>query len=520
MKGVCNIKVVNEDGTIAQDVTDENMVTDYLEKLINPDYRTISALFGSDNVLPYDCALYPLIDKTIGGIFLFGENIPEETICKLPTAPLVGHASSVHPYSLPTCGMFNVNESEEIKDAHGNFIGYKFVWDFSTDRANGTIKCVSLTTGQGGQKGYAQAIDGKLSNSMFFSPLGPYPSTSTASVTTYYTPNICETRTQNYMFDKDNRLSGHEIKYGPYGGKTTRYGSSSMKLIGNLEKDFLVYVSGMTKNSITFTRFKIKTSLGLSDRYYTVRERMQQDLENTIIFDRDVFTSYDIGERLVGLKIYTDDKYIYVSSTTAHEVFIYKINPSTLQIIETINDTFDDLTFAVANQRSPGCVLFEGYYYAMILKDTKDGTSYPCKLYMARINSKDKNDYELLFELWKYSSLSSISSIASVGYSIYGDILFIVMLGDNGYMNGSVSIKNNKIIHYGNTSIPIFSANLDFPYCILKQCDYAVGINDFYGYGICTHGLITIDNLSTPIIKNSTQTMKITYEITEVDETV
>lgn len=517
MKGVCNIKVVNEDGTIAQDVTDENMVTDYLEKLINPDYRTISAIFGADNVLPYDWALYPLLDKTIGGVFLFGENIPEDVVCKLPTAPLVGHASSVHPYSLATCGMFNVNESVEIKDADGNFIGYKFVWDFSTDRANGTIKCVSLTTGQGGQKGFSKALDGKVYNSMFFTPI-VFSVSGGAAVNKFRTPNICETRTQNYMFLVDNRISQHSIEYGAPFATMYRYASSSMKLVGNIEKDVLIYVKEMTKNSITFTRLKIKTCLGLSDHLYSMSGRTQVDSENTIVFDREIFTAYDVKEKLIGSKIYTDDRYIYVSAVSKHEVFIYKIDPHTLQIIENIHDTFDEITFVEAEQKSPGCVLFEDNYYTLIKKDTKDGTAYPYKTYIARINFYDKKDYEFLFELWS-DTYSSSSSTAPVSFSIYEDILFIAMTYENINVKHSISIKNHKIIHYGNTEIPIYSANLEFPYCILKEFDYVSSIEDLYGYGICTHGLITIDNLSTPIIKNSTQTMKITYEITEVDET-
>lgn len=530
MKGVCNIKVVNEDGTIAQDVTDENMVTDYLEKLINPNYFILKEIFGYREMVAFDVSFYPLIDKVIGGVFLFGENVPENEKCEFPTYSLVGHASSVHPYSLPTCGMFNINESEEIKDSEGNFKGYKFVWDFATDRANGTIKCVSLTTGHGGQKGYAKSIDSKVSNSLYFSSLEKIGTSSNLR----YTPNIFETRTGNYLLSRDNTYASYGI-YVEYMSKFCRFkdvGSDNKVMIANLEKDVFVYVTAMTKNSITLANYVVDHTQSLSDDSYYSSPRSKKSFEKTINFDHDVFSKISsntlIDTEMVTSKVYTDDRYIYITGTEVHGCYVYVVDSKTFEIIDAKVANDENIKFNVPSKFN-GCAYFKEKFYAMIFYDTKDGTTYPYRLGLAKMNANNLNDYEIIQNLSTSKFSSTISSTYNVSngiaFSVVNEMLFINMCNPSEFDDAeSISIKDDKVLLHGSGFIPINTVDLEFPYCVVKGIenkgekylyDYA-----YFGYGICTHGLITIDNLSTPITKNSTQTMKITYEITEVDETV
>lgn len=538
MKGVCNIKVVNEDGTIAQDVTDENMVTDYLEKLINPNYFILKEIFGSREMMAFDVSFYPLIDKVIGGVFLFGENVPENEKCEFPTYSLVGHASSVHPYSLSTCGMFNINESEEIKDAEGNFKGYKFVWDFATDRANGTIKCVSLTTGHAGQKGYAKSIDSKVSNSFYFSSLyksGAYPNTR-------HVPNIFETRTGNYLLSRDDTHASSYGVYIDYFSKDCRLGSlkdNTNVMIGNLEKDVFIYVTAMTKRSITLANFKVGHTQSLSDDYYYLTPRSKKSFEKTINFDRDVFpditSSISVDCKDIIGKVYTDNQYIYITGVETHGCYVYVVDSKTFEIIDTKVANDENITFNISSdyygdKNFSGCAYYKGNFYASIFYDAKDGTTYPYRLGLAKMNASNLRDYEIIQDMTtgKFKSLGDIRNIENgTSYSVVNDVLFIAMCSPSKSSDAnsveSISIKDDKIIMHGSGFIPINTVDLEFPYCVVKRIEN-YGSNYFrnyayFGYGICTHGLITIDNLSTPIIKNSTQTMKITYEITEVDET-
>ena len=83
-------------------------------------------------------------------IMLFDENIEEnpEIIFKPVNVNIVGHAGSAYSGTNVMRGSYNTNESGEIEN------GYRHVWDFGTDKANGTIKCLSLTSLNGGNNAY------------------------------------------------------------------------------------------------------------------------------------------------------------------------------------------------------------------------------------------------------------------------------------------------------------------------------------------------------------------------------
>lgn len=96
-------------------------------------------------------SLFPLYKNGIGGIFLFGDKIEENPdIVTVPgDVSLVGHASNdAYMGENNLRGSFNDSESEILSN------GMKLVWDFTTNQANGEIKCLSLTSSQGGKMGF------------------------------------------------------------------------------------------------------------------------------------------------------------------------------------------------------------------------------------------------------------------------------------------------------------------------------------------------------------------------------
>ena len=79
-----------------------------------------------------------------------GDNtIPENADIVYPPANVreVGHAGVAYSGTNAYRGSYNVNESGAIDG------GYRHVWDFGTDKANGEIKCLSLTSKTGGNIG-------------------------------------------------------------------------------------------------------------------------------------------------------------------------------------------------------------------------------------------------------------------------------------------------------------------------------------------------------------------------------
>jgi len=60
----------------------------------------------------------------------------------------IGHAGTSYAGADTTRGNYNITESGSITN------GYKRVWDFATNQANGTINSICLTTDRGGNYGY------------------------------------------------------------------------------------------------------------------------------------------------------------------------------------------------------------------------------------------------------------------------------------------------------------------------------------------------------------------------------
>ncbi|MEF9918973.1 MAG: hypothetical protein RR790_06890, partial [Eubacterium sp.] len=68
---------------------------------------------------------------------------------------------------------------------------------------------------------------------------------------------------------------------------------------------------------------------------------------------------------------------------------------------------------------------------------------------------------------------------------------------------------------YPEPSFRIISSKFIKPPMILRGGQFReAGIQ--FGIDVFTPFLSTINNLTTPVVKNETQTMKVTYEITEV----
>lgn len=112
-------------------VESSNLVTNALNHLINFDVMGNQAL---------DAYVFPIAAKALGGIMLFDGDITENVNnIYFPTSVhLVGHADRAVG-TTPLRGSFNSLESGVTED------GYRSVWDFGTSQANGNIKSICLT---------------------------------------------------------------------------------------------------------------------------------------------------------------------------------------------------------------------------------------------------------------------------------------------------------------------------------------------------------------------------------------
>lgn len=131
---------------------DENMVTNAIEKLLNP---PVEWLFAGTDFRDLYKNVTPIYKKALGGIMLWKDPLPESAEQIIPPAEAVevAHAGGAYTGSDTMRGSYNANESGKIEN------GFRHVWDFGTDRGNCTFSAVTLTSLAGGSAGWSAHRD-------------------------------------------------------------------------------------------------------------------------------------------------------------------------------------------------------------------------------------------------------------------------------------------------------------------------------------------------------------------------
>ena len=151
IKGKTKIQLF-EDGRLISETREENMITNAVDNILNPpDY--IESGMDSENDRSYNpLRLFKsnIADTAFRGLIVCRDKIEEDADnVMLPwTNAEIGHAGIPTTNTDPTIGTYNENESGKIDG------GYRHVWDFASDKANGEISCICLTTKDGGTGGY------------------------------------------------------------------------------------------------------------------------------------------------------------------------------------------------------------------------------------------------------------------------------------------------------------------------------------------------------------------------------
>ena len=139
MKGHTKIELFDaKTGKLKQRYEEDNLVTNAVKYLL--------AYENKINRQPSN-EIFPIATKALGGIMLFNKEIEESADnFEFPIAnQLVGYAGRETNVTNPQAGSINPLECVNADD------GYTTVWDFGTSQANGTIKCVCLTSAYAGR---------------------------------------------------------------------------------------------------------------------------------------------------------------------------------------------------------------------------------------------------------------------------------------------------------------------------------------------------------------------------------
>ena len=154
IKGKATIQLFDEkSGEVVKELHEENMITNAVDTILNPpDYIEIG--MDSDNDRSFNMLrdfAGNIADTAFRGIIVCRDKIPEDgNNMMLPwTNEEIGHAGIANTNTDTSIGTYNANESGRIENGKG----YRHVWDFASDKANGEIGCICLTTKDGGTNG-------------------------------------------------------------------------------------------------------------------------------------------------------------------------------------------------------------------------------------------------------------------------------------------------------------------------------------------------------------------------------
>jgi hypothetical protein len=439
---------------------DDNMVTNAIKNMFCYNNQMLVSGVSLDDVMARVTPLYP---QYLRGILLWDNIINEDkdNILPPPGINCVGHAGSTYPGANQFRGTLNENETMLTEN------GVKMVWDFGTDKANGTIRSVSLTSIAGGDKGWMNPggdtgtfFRERISNGNRGQSLVEFvPRTLPASFTAASSNErryLGEYRrgVHTYMINRNSTVSIIEMSY------------ADPAEIGIFDG------AGLFSIAQPYCReaiFEIPSSSGFTNLY-----------ANSII----------IGSKLV---------HVTLSGTGNRTARIRAIDIAAKTITEDRT-----ITLGISqNIRSQTAAYFQDRLYAISLNGTTpDGI---CEFdrhgaFIRRIMNANIATTHTSFHCTeeKYLSGPADSSATTANHFIYdGHKTVIMRLGNEDGADGvgllpSASLKLPLALLYRETGgIMVRSINYITPY------------------------MATINNLSAPVTKNEQNTMKITYELTQ-----
>lgn len=448
--------------------SDTNMITNALDIIANCKdklglfrwWRKSCVVTGSNEadrltVSPF-IQLLPLYKRALGGVLLWDENITEDPSIIFPPKGVyeLGHAGGPYGGDDLYRGSYNANESGEISG------GWRHVWDFDTDKANGTIKCLSLTSWHGGNIGYHGCFEDDL-----------YP-----LYNTFYLHN--DARFDN-VYSSSQRVSWTGDNQGVI-VYLKKMEDGSLRQYKRY-KTTMFYADMPDPNNISITTEGLKW-----------KERVMLPITLTNNFS----TVYVYQDQIHELALTAEDR-------LQHKIFGMDGGEVSTKVIDLPFSCFNNSIFCPAVYR-------DGYYYCVphthldMVKLDEHGQELAripmLESQFDEIHGVTINEYnnEITFSI-KYQTGSDVNPYPAV---LNSKDEIAVHANRKYYTVSSGNIAETGLF-------PQFVKTDDQQGPFVYFADTAGGITPLLNSAY----LATINNLKMPITKTSAQTMKITYEI-------
>lgn len=445
---------------------DENMVTNAIADFFS--HNIEGMLFNiAGNPGDMNGNMLPICMNALGGILLFADPVVEDASHYY--APSVnqctGYASNdVNATANVMRGSMNLTETTKLDN------GYKFVWDFATSQANGTISAVALTHK--------------------FAGIG-------------------------YMGDTyDNNNKRWHIKELGVNCSVSQLTNYVNAVEVNFEGNYFITIGLNTNNEIVIKKIrKAYRMVGLND---TMLEEQIVVLEENVIVPTSFIMSNPADNR--GNYDFFDgrDGYWYgfwhdANSSGNASIKWIKIKKSDYSFSEGTWSLENVQTQVVGYRygyntgpsRSTYAVLMNGYLYMMAYNRQS--------IYKININNiADVTRIELGFT----SNFSTAGAYSNRGQA------YMVQIGD-WIVGSDFRISSDDTVYKTANSMP-------FSYVCTPLFQHGPYLFGYGGYAysnyaarkalfLLTPYLATINNLDTSVIKTADKTMKITYTITETE---
>ena len=488
LKGSATIELTNADGT-KEVIKHDNMITNAVADLCFSQRGDMAAILKmTNNNDSYAQAMF-------GGVLLFDEVLNSDPAdYQLPTTKVTGYASQDAYAGLDLArGSFNQAEGGVQPDG-----SYKFVWDFSTSQGNGRIQSIALCPNVMGKIGASDTIVSSERADFYFSrgSSAPFHSSGYMLDSNGSTNGISNYNYTIVAIDGDIAYAAdyRQIKY---------YNSNSAyTLEGN---------GGILK----LHKFKLgSTAISLADRVGMARyiECVDVQLPSTFVnnlgaYDgnNDLSFYYNSDHKILtvspcrhkaNIAANGEVYYVDIELSNSMNVTLHTFKNTTPGYIQWNISMYDDFFSFYALKDYIIVVVNVDSKYKMYIVDRADNTNikevtlagepFYQKYGIARYILCEKN--VLVF------GYNNSNSSSAEYYTYIVDLSTGIAKGTNAkYMH---ALRNLEI---GSDSIRIMTGS---------YLTYNVIINPFI--------LTTKNNLDSPVTKTASQTMKITYTLSEV----
>ena len=469
LKGKTTFELTDVNTGEVEVIEDSNMITNGLQEFL----RTYG-YFGCDVLSDDTVRTNSLWVNLLGGLFLFDTALDEDVNNTFMPAgvKMIGNGSKDVSNSGAVTELGSYNTAESGLQSDGSI---KFVYDFSTAQANGTIACACLTSKVGGYIGMGNDSNRYINSS--------------------YVLNAYISDNNHYCYSGiDGATNGASYMLYPVYSENAIYFTNPYNII---------YSSAYSSQHWSVTK-KIQI-LKVRAGFTGVGIKARRDLRN-IVATYDVDIPQDILDYMG-----TSTNYIFISRDSERNVYVIFNKSSSdslgagafcwiMKIDKNMNATAYKFTNNVGRPLTLDNrhITFDGDYLWMIY-------SYDRPFYLYGIKYSDSTQI-IEAGVINESNIFSLYTIGKNLIGLYNDYITTVY----DVVNRTQRQTNGSLMDYSNTVlIPFADKKGVYSQVYLKSTpNYLYVMKD-------PRYLATINNLSEPVVKTASKTMKVTYTITE-----